>query len=478
MSLHEFRGKVVILAFNDSECTTVCPLTTTAMLDAKAMLGAAGSRVQLLGVDANPKSTAIEDMLSYSQLHGLLHQWHFLTGSLSQLKRVWRAYGIEAEIQAGLISHTPALYVIDPQGRERKLYMTQLNYATIGQLGQLLAHEASRLLPGHPPVRSNLSYAQIPGIGPSSGVSPPRAGGGTVHLGPGTPRLVLFFATWDRETTGLAGRLDALNGYQSSAVAAGLPRLTAVDQGSVEPSPAALESFLRQLPRPVTYPVAIDRSGRLADGYEVQGQPWFVLTSRSGRILWYWEPSTQGWLSRAALIRHVREALATAPKATTTAAIAQRELADSPRALAALHAQASQLLGTEGALEARIRSLRGYPIVLNAGPRGARRASPSSACSRPPPRTTDARSRSSAPTPTTRPGAPSRSSHTTPSAIPATRRPPRGSERSPPVAWPGSRRRSSSTGPARSSTSISASTTRRGRSMATSTATCWEADRP
>ena len=38
VSLHSFRGKVVILAFNDSECTTVCPLTTAAMLDAKAML--------------------------------------------------------------------------------------------------------------------------------------------------------------------------------------------------------------------------------------------------------------------------------------------------------------------------------------------------------------------------------------------------------------------------------------------------------
>ncbi|MGB0097582.1 MAG: TlpA disulfide reductase family protein, partial [Solirubrobacteraceae bacterium] len=37
-----------------------------------------------------------------------------------------------------------------------------------------------------------------------------------------------------------------------------------------------------------------------------------------------------------------------------------------PPALAALHAQADQLLGGEPALAARIRSLRGYPIVLNA----------------------------------------------------------------------------------------------------------------
>ena len=64
----------MLLAFNDSECTTICPLTTTAMLEAKAMLGPAGARVQLLGIDANPKATSLEDVLSYSQLHGMLHR--------------------------------------------------------------------------------------------------------------------------------------------------------------------------------------------------------------------------------------------------------------------------------------------------------------------------------------------------------------------------------------------------------------------
>ena len=54
MSLSQFRGKVVMLAFEDSECTTVCPLTTQSMLEAKQLLGPAGSQVQLLGVDANP----------------------------------------------------------------------------------------------------------------------------------------------------------------------------------------------------------------------------------------------------------------------------------------------------------------------------------------------------------------------------------------------------------------------------------------
>ncbi len=367
VSLREFRGKVVILAFNDSECTTICPLTTTAMTDAKAMLGAAGSRVQLLGIDANPKATTVHDVLSYSSLHGLLREWRFLTGSLKHLKRVWASYGIEVAIERGQVDHTPALFVIGPDGRLRRLYLTQQSYAAVGQLGQLLAQEASRLLPGHPRVRSHLSYGREPVTPPSTRVVLPRAGGGTVALGPGqSAHLTLFFATWDREVTRLGAQLQVLNDYQAAALAAGLPRLMAVDEGSVEPSQAALPAFLRTLRHGLSYPVAVDDSGRVADGYEVQDEPWLVLTSRTGRILWYWDVSTSGWLGRRQLIAHVRAALARVPRAAIGAATVARSLSGSPAPLAALHQQASQLLGSEPALAARLRALRGYPVVVNA----------------------------------------------------------------------------------------------------------------
>jgi cytochrome oxidase Cu insertion factor (SCO1/SenC/PrrC family)/thiol-disulfide isomerase/thioredoxin len=366
VSLHSFRGKVVILAFNDSECTTECPLTTTAMMDAKAMLGKAASQVQLLGVDANPDAFSLEDVWSYSELHGMLRAWHFLTGSLPQLKRVWKEYAVEAAVDRGEISHTPALFVIDPHGRKAKIYVTQMSYTAVGQLGQLLAQEASRLLPDHPAVHSDLSYARVPPTTPSETVTVPRAGGGTVTLGPGkSAHLFLFFATWDQETSGLAGQLDALNRYQSLASRAGLPQLTAVDEGSVEPGQGTLTSFLQRLPHPLSYPVAIDRSGKLADGYEVLGEPWFVLVSASGQLLYYRAVSTAGWASTRVLVRYVRAALARAPK-TTGAATAQQQLAGSPPPLAAVHQQAGQLLGSQSALTARLRALRGYPVVINA----------------------------------------------------------------------------------------------------------------
>jgi cytochrome oxidase Cu insertion factor (SCO1/SenC/PrrC family)/thiol-disulfide isomerase/thioredoxin len=365
-SLRSFRGKVVILAFNDSECTTICPLTTTAMLDAKAMLGRAGSQVQLLGIDANPAAISLEDVWSYSELHGMLHAWRFLTGSLPQLQQVWKRYGIEAAIERGEITHTPALFVIDRQGRLSRLYVTEMSYTAVPQLGQLLAQSASALLPGRPAVHADISYSRVQPTTPTESATVPRAGGETVKLGPGASgRLFVFFATWDQETSALAGQLAALNRYQAIAARSGLPPLTAVDEASVEPSSSTLTGFLRRLPQPLSYPVAIDRSGKLADGYEVLGLPWFVLVSPTGQFLYYREVSTAGWPSTSVLVRYVKAALARAPQ-PTGAAIIDHELADSPPPLAALHKQAGQLLAGEPALAARIRSLRGYPVVINA----------------------------------------------------------------------------------------------------------------
>ena len=56
-----------------------------------------------------------------------------------------------------------------------------------------------------------------------------------------------------------------------------------------------------------------------------------------------------------------------APKtATPTPAAARAALAGSPASLASIHGQAGKLLGAGSQLQARLRSLRGYPVVINA----------------------------------------------------------------------------------------------------------------
>jgi cytochrome oxidase Cu insertion factor (SCO1/SenC/PrrC family) len=304
MSLSQFHGKVVILAFVDSQCTTVCPLTTVSMVQARELLGAAGSRVQLLGVDANPDATSVGDVMAYSQAHGMVNQWDFLTGSPAQLAAVWKAYHIAVQIDQGQIDHTPALFVIDQRGREQKIYLTTMAYASVSQEAQVLAQETSSLLPGHPTLGRESSLGYIDGISPASRVTLNALPSGSVTLGPGQPRLVVFFATWLTETSDLSAELTGLNAYAAAARSGGLPPLAGVDETVSEPSAGSVQAYLRQLGQSLAYPVALDTTGRLADGYGVQDQPWFTLVNASGKIVW----SHDGWLPVSALESAARAA--------------------------------------------------------------------------------------------------------------------------------------------------------------------------
>jgi cytochrome oxidase Cu insertion factor (SCO1/SenC/PrrC family) len=301
MSLSQFRGKVILLGFEDSECTTVCPLTTQSMVLAKELLGKAGNNVQLLGVDANPDATAVSDVMAYSRAHGMVNRWDFLTGSPAQLKAVWSAYHIAVQIEQGQIDHTPALFVIDQQGRLQKLYLTQMAYSSITQSAQVVATEVSGLLPSHPKLASEQSLATVAVQSPAATVSLPAAApdnssASTVTLGPGKPRLVVFFATWLSETSNLKAQLTGLNAYAAAAAKDHLPALTAVDETVTEPSEGTVSAYLGQV-GPLSYPVALDETGKIADGYGVQDQPWLVLVSASGKVVW----SHDGWLPLAAL---------------------------------------------------------------------------------------------------------------------------------------------------------------------------------
>ena len=189
--------------------------------------------------------------------------------------------------------------MIDQQGRERKLYLTQMAYSSVGQSAQVLADELATLLPGHPKVASQQSLAAITVQGPSDRLTLPSAGtqSGTVALGPAQPRLVMFFATWLSEVSDLKSELVSGNAYMAAARRDGLPPLVAVDETVVEPSAQTVRSYLRNLGTSLDYPVALDTTGRVADGYGVQDQPWFVLVSASGKITW----SHDGWLPLSAL---------------------------------------------------------------------------------------------------------------------------------------------------------------------------------
>ncbi len=312
VSLAQLRGKVVILAFVDSQCTTICPLTSTELVDAKQMLGPAGAQVALVLVNANPKAASVADVAAYSQAHGMANQWDFLTGNPAQLAAVWRSYGVYVAVSTSGIDHEPVIYLIDQRGNERTLYMSQMAYGAVDSQAGVIAHAVAALLPGHPPVAAT-SAGQAP-IGPAQSVSLSSAtGGAPVPLGPAHPHLVVFFDTWLAQTSNLTAELEALNSYAARAKARGWPSLVAVDEAPVEAGPGALTALLRRLPVPLSYPVVVDTTGAVADGYQVADQPWLTLTSAQGKTLF----SHDGWLSAAALDTAVTKAVAASAGAGT-----------------------------------------------------------------------------------------------------------------------------------------------------------------
>jgi cytochrome oxidase Cu insertion factor (SCO1/SenC/PrrC family) len=305
ISLRQFRGRAVVIAFVDARCTTVCPLTTVSLTEAVSMLGpAAGRHVQLLGIDANPDATRVADVRAYSTAYQMMRSWDFLTGSRRELTAVWHAYHVYVAASHGNIDHEPAVYLIDPQGRERTLYLTQMAYASIPQQAQLIAGGLSRLLPGHPALHGTVPMALARGVSPATSASLPVIGGdrqaGHVSLGPGHRHVIVFLASWDSEVSDLTAELRMLAGYQRQALRRGWPSVVAVDESRTETSPAGLTRLLaRAGGAKLGYPVVADATGRLADGYAVQDLPWIEITTTAGKIRYRHD----GWIPAASLTR-------------------------------------------------------------------------------------------------------------------------------------------------------------------------------
>jgi len=126
VTLSSLRGREVVLAFIDSRCRTLCPLTAEIMYDARARLSSsANSQVALVAINANPAATSVATVQAWSINHGMLHQWLFLTGTAQQLQSVYRSYHVYAQVDSsGQDVHDPATFIIDAQGRERLFFET------------------------------------------------------------------------------------------------------------------------------------------------------------------------------------------------------------------------------------------------------------------------------------------------------------------------------------------------------------------
>jgi protein SCO1/2 len=92
------RGKVVVLSFLYTHCTDYCPFMAVKLMRSARLLGPAMSGVVIVPVTTDPQRDTPQVLAEYSKTLGMLDSWHFLTGSLSSMRKVWKDYfiGVEA----------------------------------------------------------------------------------------------------------------------------------------------------------------------------------------------------------------------------------------------------------------------------------------------------------------------------------------------------------------------------------------------
>ncbi|HEV8064074.1 MAG TPA: SCO family protein [Acidimicrobiales bacterium] len=125
VNLASLSDKVVVLTFLDPVCSTDCPEIAQEMRLSDQLVGSEASGVEFVAVVANPlyRSVAVVDAFDATERLNSLPNWLYLTGSLSQLEKVWSDYyvGVSVTSAGGMVAHDDLAYVIDRGGREQWL---------------------------------------------------------------------------------------------------------------------------------------------------------------------------------------------------------------------------------------------------------------------------------------------------------------------------------------------------------------------
>ena len=140
VSLSQFRGKVVALNFIYTSCALpqFCyRLANHFSVVQRRLQARMGRDLVLLTVTFDPARDTPERLAEYvGQWKADPSVWHFLTGSVEDVKRVCRLFGVDAFPDEGLINHSTRTVVVDRRGVLAA--SIEGNQHTAAQLGDLI----------------------------------------------------------------------------------------------------------------------------------------------------------------------------------------------------------------------------------------------------------------------------------------------------------------------------------------------------
>jgi protein SCO1/2 len=122
------RGHWLVIAFLYTHCPDVCPLIADNLRVAQQRTP--GLRVVAVSVD--PKGDTRASVRHFIRAHRLSARFRYVTGTRAELAPVWKRYHVAAtEGPKATISHSAFELLVDPRGRERLLYDSQLHSADL-----------------------------------------------------------------------------------------------------------------------------------------------------------------------------------------------------------------------------------------------------------------------------------------------------------------------------------------------------------
>jgi len=119
VSLHSYRGQVVVLTFIHSRCHDACPLMVNDIKGALNLLPGEGRGVPAIGVSVAPSEDTRASRHRFLREWGMDQRLRFLSGSGTQLGPVWHAYAIQPLRGSGIDDHSAFVLLIDRRGYER-----------------------------------------------------------------------------------------------------------------------------------------------------------------------------------------------------------------------------------------------------------------------------------------------------------------------------------------------------------------------
>jgi protein SCO1/2 len=117
------KGRYVLVTFLYTKCPDVCPLITANLNATLRQLGPDAQKVRVLAVSVDPKGDTPAAVRAYATEKHLLPQFRYLIGTRAELRQAWVAWHVlSVADKKGLVTHVAYTTLVDPAGKERVLY--------------------------------------------------------------------------------------------------------------------------------------------------------------------------------------------------------------------------------------------------------------------------------------------------------------------------------------------------------------------